>query len=172
MIVRNLKSKDFGDILQIYDEAYDEVLEDPNYGDVLRVKRPTAEAGRKWAKRTYENVMNGDILFSVAEHNKKVVGFCLIRKREIPDMETSHVGVLAIKVRRSMRGHGIGTKLISHALKRANGKFEIVELNVMGINKRAIKLYKRFGFKQWGVAPGFVKRGKRRIDLVYMHKKL
>jgi ribosomal protein S18 acetylase RimI-like enzyme len=172
MIIRDVRYADFGGILKLYDQGYDEVKENQDFGDILRLKRPTPKAGRRWAKSMYENVMNGHVLFAVAEHNKHVVGFCVIRKREIPDMETSHVGVLTVRVGREMRGHGVGTKLIGYSLRKAKKKFEIVELNVIGINKRAIKLYKRFGFREWGVAPGFVKRGKRRMDLVYMHKKL
>jgi ribosomal protein S18 acetylase RimI-like enzyme len=172
MNVRSLRQRDFRDVLKLFDEEYDEREEDPNYGDILRIKRPTAAAGRRWTKNVSEDIKNGHIQFTVADDGKKVVGFCIIRKSAVPDTESSHVGLLSVNVKKGLRGKGIGTLLMRRALSRARSKFEIVELHVLATNTKAIRLYKRMGFRQWGRAPGFAKRGKRRMDVIYMQKKL
>ena len=64
-----------------------------------------------------------------------------------------HVRVLGMLVVDGYRGMGIGTKLIAHALgwARAQKEVEKVALGVFSKNKRAFRLYEKFGFKVEGV---------------------
>ncbi|MEO0909879.1 MAG: GNAT family N-acetyltransferase, partial [Pseudomonadota bacterium] len=50
------------------------------------------------------------------------------------------------------RGRGLGRKLISAALSRAeDSDLELVQLNVFESNQRALKLYEEFGFSREGL---------------------
>ena len=53
MEIRNAKKTDLKYIAEIYDQAYDEVASNPNFGDYLRLKRPGAKRIKEWAKNLY-----------------------------------------------------------------------------------------------------------------------
>ena len=64
---------------------------------------------------------------------------------------------------------GIGTALMKDLVKRSKGRFEILVLDVMSINKAAMGLYKKLGFKVYGTLPkGYMRQG-RRIDHTLMY---
>ncbi|NGX56557.1 MAG: hypothetical protein K1060chlam5_00800 [Candidatus Anoxychlamydiales bacterium] len=70
----------------------------------------------------------------------------------------SHQALFAIIVDENYRGKKIGTKLLDKLFKLAKEKFklEIIHLEVYKTNP-AINLYKRLGFKQYGVHKKFLK---------------
>ena len=171
MVVRNVRKNDFPFIIKMYKDAYSEIRTNPKFGDYVRLQKPSASYFKKWAINMYKEVQTGNAICVVAEENKKVVGSCFVIKRDMPDSEVSHVGVLRIVVDRNWRGKGIGTCLLDQVIKKSSKKFDIIELYTLAFNK-AKRLYKRFGFRTWGVAPGYIKRGKRYIDLEYMYLKL
>lgn len=67
--------------------------------------------------------------------------------------KSQHVRVLGMLVIEGYRGIGIGTRLMTAALEWARKEpgVEKVVLGVFSNNKRAFRLYKRFGFKVEGV---------------------
>ncbi len=67
--------------------------------------------------------------------------------------KTRHVRVLGMLVIKGYRGQGIGTKLVAHALEwaKAQPAVEKVVLGVFSDNRRAVRLYEKFGFKVEGV---------------------
>ena len=171
MLIGPASKSDLYDVWYIYDSAYDELAENPDFGDYLRLKRPSRKNIGKWATGAYEGIKSGNILFFVAKEGGKVLGFCFVGKKDVPDSELSHVGVLGIRIRKEFRNRGLGTKLVKYALERGRSKFDLIEIQVMAINKASKALFKGLGFKTWGVAPGYVKRGKRRINLEHMYLK-
>ena len=46
------------------------------------------------------------------------------------------------------------------------------ELEVFALNDKARRLYERHGFKEVGVVPGKIRRGRRRLDIVVMYANL
>jgi RimJ/RimL family protein N-acetyltransferase len=172
MQIRNATRSDLVRVHNIYDQGYTEAEENPNFGDYLRLTKPGAKRKNKWTKEIYSDIKKGNVIFFVAEENNALVGFCYVKKRDIPDSEISHVGILGIRILKEFRRHGIGSKLVSRALKESKHKFEIIEVYIMSINKASKAIFTKFGFRTWGIAPGFVKRGNRYIDLEYMYLKL
>lgn len=67
-----------------------------------------------------------------------------------------HMGTLGIGVRSSARGQGVGTALMQAAIDWAgdNPVLEMIKLAVYESNTRAVELYKRLGFVQYGKLPG------------------
>lgn len=172
MQIRRAEKSDFADIHKIYDQGYDEAEVDPNFGDYLRLTRPDANRKNRWTIEMLSDIKKRNVIFFVAEENGSVVGFCYAKKRDIPDSEMSHVCVLGIRVLKEYRGQGIGTKLVGRVLKECKGRFEIAEVFIIDINKASKSLFRKFRFKACGVAPGFVKRGDRYMNLEYMYLNL
>ncbi len=169
MQIRNAIKADLKYIAEIYDNAYDEVKHNPDFGDYLRLKRPKTNNLKKWESSLYSNIKAGNILFLVATENGSAIGFCFVSKKDIPDSEISHVGILGIRILPEFRGKGIGTALVNRAIKKSSGKFDCIEASTMSINKPSGALLRKFGFKKLGTFPGLVKRGKRRIDMNYYY---
>lgn len=86
----------------------------------------------------------------VAIHNGKVIGWCDISSLDRPVF--SHIGSLGIGVIDGYRSMGIGRALMKAALNKAQEKgLTRIELTVREHNKRAISLYKDFGFEIEGI---------------------
>jgi L-amino acid N-acyltransferase YncA len=172
MEMRKLRWEDFDDLLELYETGYTEIKSNKDYGDYVYFKKPKLSFRMEKFATDYKNMIKGNILFYVAEVNGKVVGFCVVRKKDIPDSEISHIGILSIRMAKEWRGKGIGTKLLKYTISRCKDKFEILEANVFFFNKTSVSLFKKFGFETWGTAPRYVKRGKRYIDVEYMSLRL
>lgn len=168
MIIRKLRDGDFEGMRQLYDYAHTEVKEDPAYGDWVKLKKPSRKDRLVQFGTWLKEITRGNMLFYVAEDKGRIVGFCFIKKIVIPDSELSHVGELGVRVAKEFRGNGIGKRLVEHALRMSKDKFEIVDVEILGINKVSKHLFKTMGFKTWGIAPGFVKRKHNYIDIEHM----
>jgi L-amino acid N-acyltransferase YncA len=167
--------KNISDLLQvanIYEQAYDELINTKNFGDVVRLEKPDSARIHEWSKDLYNKIKNKDIIFNLAKEKNKIIGFCFVRKKDIPDSEISHIGVVGLRISKNWRNKGIGKKLLSYTINESKDKFEILEASIFTTNKISYNMFKKFGFVVWGIAPKYVKRGKRYIDLKYMSLEL
>ena len=83
----------------------------------------------------------------------------------------SHNCEIAISVLKAFWGMGIGTRMMHEMIdfaKRTN-KLEIVHLGVRSDNTRAIALYKKLGFREIGLYPGFFKIDGKGYDEILMN---
>ncbi len=82
----------------------------------------------------------------------------------------AHRGQIALSVLKSQWGQGIGSCLMREliALARAGG-LEILNLEVRSDNTRALRLYKKFGFRPMGTFPDFFKIDGRYADVEMMY---
>lgn len=107
----------------------------------------------------------------VAEDNGQIVGTTSIQG--ISRQRCCHRADLAIAVRKSHWGQGVGSGLMAAALDFArNAGLEIVSLEVRSDNLRAIRLYEKFGFRKIGKFPGFLKIQGEYADCTLMHLQL
>jgi RimJ/RimL family protein N-acetyltransferase len=91
----------------------------------------------------------------------------LSSQREVKKMR--HVLYLGMVVNKEFRENGVGSALMEHALEWAKTQKEIekISLSVFSTNKRAIKLYKKFGFRVEGVLKKeFILKGKYADEVV------
>lgn len=95
-------------------------------------------------------------IFLTAREAGEIVGTATLMGFARPRM--AHRGEISICVRKSMWGKEIGTRLMEELISRAKQfSMEIISLEVKSDNKRAIALYKKFGFETIGTFPGFMK---------------
>jgi len=145
----------------------------------VRVRRATGRDLEQYAKNLQSVADEGRYLFTeeVTEERKRSMArlfkdrSCLVIVAEVwtgktrkmvgsltlerygSVRKTRHVRVLGMLVVKGYRGMGIGTKLVARALEWANKQKEVekVVLGVFSNNRRAFRLYEKFGFKVEGV---------------------
>ncbi len=106
------------------------------------------------------NIASGNPHF-VADDAGSIVGWCDIRREEIPSY--AHDSVMGMGLRAAYRGRGLGERLLRAALDAAKARgFERVSLNVYAKNTHAFALYRKLGF----VLEGTKVRG-RKLDGEY-----
>ena len=88
--------------------------------------------------------------------------------------KTKHRATFGVGIIKKYYGLGIGTAITEACIecaKKAN--YKQLELDVVADNKNAIKLYKKFGFVEYGRNPkGFCTKDGKYQELVYMAKEL
>ncbi|MCL5239296.1 MAG: GNAT family N-acetyltransferase [Candidatus Marsarchaeota archaeon] len=171
IIVRDANMKDLHDLLSNYVLVQKEIKENTFIGIPLSEKKPTLKSERKWLTKLIGDVKKGKAVASVAVVDGKVVGMCDVTPSG-SSPEARHMANLGILVRKGYRSMGIGSLLIESSLKKAKKKYRVVKLDVFGFNKGAQRLYKRFGFKTYGVLPeAFIRAKTLKIDKVMMYLK-
>ena len=163
--VRELRWSDFDDLRESYYLLYEERQAGYPIGITLFAERPSYADEAAWFSTTYQKVLAGDMIASVAELDGHAVGNCMVgRVGPSASSESGHMGLLGIVVHRDYRGRGIGSALLRDALRQCRGKFEAVRLSVFSVNKGARRLYERFGFVLVGHLPRVVRRGTEYFD--------
>lgn len=84
-----------------------------------------------------------------------------------------HQCLFSIIVDEAYRGKGVGTVLIQELIRLAkdNHKIEMMHLEVYEGNP-AINLYRRMGFKEFGIQRHFIKENGRFVGKIFMQRKL
>lgn len=84
-----------------------------------------------------------------------------------------HRAELGICVRREFWGRGVGSMLMDAAIQTAEcAGYRQIELRTAADNDRALRLYERFGFVEFGRCPRALKRGAEFADEIWMIKHL
>jgi diaminopimelate decarboxylase len=105
----------------------------------------------------------------VAVHDGRVIGSLGIRREGFPVYR--HIASLGMSVVKEWRGRGIGTALLTEALRWARSVgVEKVSLTVYPHNTRAIALYRAFGFVDEGRLSGQSKKSYGYEDEVIMSR--
>lgn len=89
----------------------------------------------------------------------------------MPYQKISHQCLVSIIVTEKMRGKGVGTILMNNLIHLAKNYFhlEVLYLEVYEGNA-AISLYRRFGFKEVGAQPCFMKEEGKYVSKVIMER--
>jgi RimJ/RimL family protein N-acetyltransferase len=167
-MIRELRWNDLEDLVANYYSYYDELKDTPDFGISFYRKRPDYSLEVEWFSGLFRETMEGNALAVVAEEDGKVVGLCDVH-RVRPGSELDHSAVLGIAIRKGYRGKGLWELMMKKIIELSKGKFEILKLEVFSVNSRAINLYRRLGFVEYGNFPKAVKRGDRYYDLIQMY---
>lgn len=137
---------------------------------ITKDKKVTMKEESEWLKRKWKEIQKGNLVFVIAEHNNKLVGISGVRRK---NGVMKHIGEVGIFVIKEYREKGIGKQLIRVTLELAKKKLKGLKcfrLSVFETNKRAINLYKKFGFKKVAKIPKQFKRRNKYIDEIIMLK--
>lgn len=168
--IRSLRRNDIREVIKNYYSRYEELERNPDLGLAMQEAKPSMKSEFEWAKRLMKDIRQRNAIALVAVVDGHVVGMCDIRTELI--MEKQHVGSLGIAINDGYRSLGIGTALMRKIIAKSRGRFEILRLDVLGINRRAMSLYKRLGFKVYGKLPKGYMRGQKRMDHIMMYLRL
>jgi ribosomal protein S18 acetylase RimI-like enzyme len=92
-----------------------------------------------------------------AFRNGELVGLTDIQRENMPKL-AHKAFIWGVYVAPQARGHGVGTRVVSHALNYASETLGVrqVNLGVNAGNTAAVELYKKMGFVQYGFEQGFL----------------
>jgi len=99
--------------------------------------------------------------------SKEIVGLYILHPNNIG--RCGHICNASYAVKKSMRGHHIGEKLIIHCMSKAKEiEFEILQFNaVVKSNGNALHLYEKLGFVKLGIIPnGFLMKDGTYEDII------
>ncbi|MBL8763299.1 MAG: GNAT family N-acetyltransferase [Phycisphaerae bacterium] len=99
----------------------------------------------------------------------------LVMRQTTPKRKVRHIVDLGMSVRSSHRSRGVGTALMTEAVRWAESRPElsIITLAVYAANAHARALYRRFGFIQYGMFPDGCKHDDGTTwDQIHMYRRV
>jgi len=111
-------------------------------------------------------------LLIVAVSDREVVG-CLAALQADGGQrdETAHILHVGLHLREELRGLGIGSKMLSYAVKWARQSgFKKMEASIFTPNRRSLHLFGKAGFKEEGIRKHRIQVGTDFIDEVLVGK--
>lgn len=127
------------------------------------------ELDPKIFRQTIEQLGTGEQgVYFVAEEQEKIAGHGYLLK--LPLKNLSHVAQLTIALHPDWQGKGVGMLLMEALITWAehDPTLEKIELNVRATNIRALKLYKKWGFRLEGFLTRHLKTKSGYIDDLVM----
>lgn len=135
-------------------------------------EKQTLEQEQKWLESVIENMCEARQVLIFVEQEGKIVASAHVIANQY---KSSHVGAFGISVAKEYRGQGIGELLMQEIMKQASEflGIKVIELTCFANNEKALKLYKKLGFVEFGRLPkGMIYKGKEFKDKVYMWKEI
>lgn len=105
--------------------------------------------------------------------NGEIVGLYILHPNNVG--RCGHICNASYAVKKGMRGHRIGEKLVIHSMNKGKELgFKILQFNaVVKSNKYALRLYEKLGFVRLGVIPnGFLMKDGTYEDIIPHYKVL
>lgn len=128
------------------------------------------ETEQEYLTESLTKIRQNRKLSILALHNDLVVGHIEVTMLEQTE---KHRGRLGASVKKGYRNQGLGDFMLKLLIKQAKQNLlglEILELTVYANNDRAIHLYKKHGFQQFGRLPRGIKREDGYMDQIGMYK--
>ncbi len=166
LTIRKLSKKDLRNVKKFQDFINSLVAEEAQI-NVNKMKSLKEE--KKWLKEELQKIKNKKRVSLVAESDNKVVGTTGI---DLSWGRQSHIGNFGISIRNGYRRIGLGKyltkEIIKLAKKELKPKPKIIRLGAMSINKPALVLYKKFGFKKVAKIPKQLEYKGKLMDEIIM----
>lgn len=104
--------------------------------------------------------------------SRQIIGHVDLRAH--PEPHTEHRCLLGLGIDRRFRKQGSATLLCKHAMHwaSAEAKLEVIDLQVLSQNARAISLYRSLGFKRVGELTDFFRIDGMSMSYTYMSLRL
>ncbi|WP_353177674.1 GNAT family N-acetyltransferase [Salinisphaera sp. T5B8] len=154
--IRHSEAEDIPKIKAVYENRQ-------LFAETLQLPFPSVEV---WRERLMDLPRGTHSL--VAYVDDELVGHLLFEANQ--SSRRKHVGSLAMGVKASHQGQGVGSELLRAAIDLAENWLNIlrIELTVYAENEPAVALYKKYGFEVEGQAPRYAFRDGRYVSALYM----
>jgi len=168
VVLRALRRSDLDELLKFANAVVRERRTNPELGITSLDRRLRKSDEEKFLDRILLGMKKNEVVSVAAFVGGKIVGHCDVSRRKPRDER--HTGLFGIVILAECRGIGIGQMMAKTALEEALRKgVWLVELQVFAINRVAIHVYEKLGFKRVGVVPGKMLRNGRFLDEIRMY---
>jgi RimJ/RimL family protein N-acetyltransferase len=137
VLIREFRMEDKEKLIEMYESLSNEA-----------VRWGMPPYNKEVIERWLSNLQN--LIVLVALYNDKIVGHAQIYK--LPHSRRKGTGDLVIYLHQDFHNVGMGTAMLTELIELAKGEgLRRIGLSVIVDNKRAINLYRKFGFKIEGI---------------------
>jgi ribosomal protein S18 acetylase RimI-like enzyme len=130
------------------------------------------EEEKRFVNPQIKRIREGKCVVLLVFSEDKLVG---VANLDLGKRTSKHIANLGISLAKDLRDQGIGFKLLETVINEGKKNLkgiEIIKLTVFSNNARAISLYKKFSFEEYGRLPNGVKLENGYDDQVKMYKSL
>lgn len=140
IILRNPRMNDVKTLLEFINSLVEEDA------PILVNKKATLKEEKEWLKDRIKLVKKNKLHGIFVFHKNEAIGNAEVRKG---NWRQSHVGNIGVSVKKNYRGIGLGKLLMKKAIEVAkkDPEIKVLTLSVYPVNKIAMNLYKKLGFK-------------------------
>ena len=147
MNIRPATSKDYNDIIKIYNQAVDEKFATADTEYV------TLESRKVWFAQHSPDTYP----IYVAELNEEIIGWCSLSPHRPGRKALRSVAEISYYIHKDHRRKGVANNLIIHTIDSAKALgFRNLIAILLDLNKASIYILEKFGFEKWGHLPGIV----------------
>ena len=144
MTIRSATSKDYSEIVKIYNHAVDEKFATADTQHV------TLESRKDWfaqhSAQTYP--------IYVAEQDGEIIGWCSLSPHRPGRKALRTVAEISYYIHKDHRRKGVASSLINYTIESANSLgFKNLISILLDLNKPSIYILEKFGFEKWGHLP-------------------
>jgi RimJ/RimL family protein N-acetyltransferase len=111
--------------------------------------------------------LDDNVVLAGFTDDRRILGVAALAIQQA--LKTRHKGFLwGMYVRPEARGSGLAQALVERVLSEARGTVEEIQLSVVTTNQAAVRLYTRYGFKEYGIERRALKVDGRYYDELLM----
>jgi len=144
MMIRPAKSKDYSEIVKIYNHAVDEKFATADTEHV------TIESKNEWFAQHSPEAYP----IFVADENGEIIGWCSLSPHRPGRKALRTVAEISYYIHKDHRRKGIANSIINHTLESAKALgFKNLISILLDLNKPSIHILEKFGFTKWGHLP-------------------
>lgn len=167
IVIRYLRWEDLDEITRYINELSKEDTFITFSGETI-----TKEGEADYVGSTLKAMEFGDKVKLCCFINDKLIGLSDITRDTHSRSRSRHIAILGISIAQDYRREGIGEILMRTAIEEAKQtikNLKIITLIVYGINDKAVSLYKKIGFNEYGRLPKGIQYRGEFVDHVEMY---
>jgi L-amino acid N-acyltransferase YncA len=144
MTIRPVTSKDYSDIIKIYNHAVDEKFATADTEHV------SLQSRKDW----FEQHSADTYPIYIAEENGEIIGWCSLSPHRPGRKALKTVAEISYYIHKDHRRKGVASSLINYTIESAKvlGFKDLISI-LLDLNKPSIYILEKFGFEKWGHLP-------------------
>jgi len=163
VILRSIKWRDLDGILDVFNSVAEEEEMIKYLGIIEKRKK---EDYVKVFSRIMADVELGKEIRIVAEAENRIVGYVSVK---VDGGSFRHRAWLGILVKKEFRDLGLGTELMKAVIEESRRRgLKLLLLETSSLNVRAIRVFKKVGFREVGRVPMGLRLNNKFVDTIIM----